>query len=277
MKMTDNIWLEWHINSTALILAILLFAFHYTSNGKRFTGKSFYFFSGIALLLLVTQSPLEFLGHHYLFSAHMLQHVVILLIVPPLLLAGTEGRYFEKFVQKNAIKKTGSFLFHPVIAWLLGVGSMWFWHIPALIMAMKSSPSLMALHITSLLILGIIFIWPVYAPLAFQKLTPLQSAVYLFTACVGCTTLGIFITFGPAGLFTSYLTGNQVEVLTLIRSRWGITPAIDQQIGGLIMWVPACIVYVTNTVVTLGKWFSNQNNNSEIQIETITSGRVIPE
>ncbi len=277
MKTTDNIWLEWHINLTALVIAILLLFFHYISNGRRFTRKSFYFFSGIFLLLLATQSPIEFLGHHYLFSAHMLQHVTILLIVPPLLLAGTEGKYFEKFIQKRGVEKAGGFFFHPVIAWLMGVGSMWIWHIPALIVAMKNSPTLMALHVTSLLILGIIFIWPVYAPLDFHKVTPLQSAVYLFTACVGCTTLGIFITFGPAGMFTSYLMGSQPSVLSLIRTRWGITPAIDQEIGGLIMWVPACIVYVTNTMVTLGKWFSHQGESDKIQIDSISSGSVIPE
>ena len=50
--------------------------------------------------------------------------------------------------------------------------------------------------------------------------------------------------------------GHEASVLNLIRSGWGISPVIDQKIGGLIMWVPACIVYVTNTMITLGKWIS---------------------
>ena len=256
MKTIDLIINAWHPDFTALIVAALLLVFHYLSNGRKLTRNSPYFLCGIALLLLVTQSPVEYLGHGYLFSAHMLEHVTVLLIVPPMLLAGTDGQYLSKIMNNPFIEKAGNLLFNPLITWTLGVGSMWFWHIPQLIIAMKHSPLLVTVHFLSLLVFGIIFIWPVYAPVKFGKLLPLQCALYLFSACVGCTTLGIFITFGPEGLYTSQLMGHEASVLNLIRSGWGISPVIDQKIGGLIMWVPACIVYVTNTMITLGKWIS---------------------
>lgn len=254
---------QWHPDLTALVVVVLLLVFHYLSNGRKLTRNSPYFFCGIILLLLVTQSPVEYLGHGYLFSAHMLEHVTILLIVPPLLLAGTDGKYLGKIMNKPSVEKAGHLLFYPLITWTLGVGSMWFWHIPRLITAMKHSPVLMVIHFLSLLIFGIIFIWPVYAPVKFGKLSPLQCALYLFSACVGCTTLGIFITFGPEGLYTSHLMGTNASVLNFIRSGWGISPVIDQKIGGLIMWVPACIVYVTNVMVTLGKWINAPSETDE--------------
>ena len=262
---------EWHPDWTAITVAVLLLTFHYVSNGKKLTRNSPYFLTGIALLLLVTQSPVEYLGHGYLFSAHMLQHVTVLLIVPPMLLAGTDGKYLGKIIDKPVFSTAGRLLFNPLITWTLGVGSMWLWHIPSLITAMKHSPMLMTIHFISLLVFGIIFIWPVYAPVKFGKLSPLQCALYLFSACVGCTTLGIFITFGPEGLYTAHLMGTNVSVLTLIRSGWGISPVIDQKIGGLIMWVPACIVYVTNTMVTLGKWISAPPEINETVLNTLTA------
>lgn len=219
---------------------------------------------GIILLLLIALSPIDYMGHYYLFSAHMLQHVIILLVVPPLLVAGTDGMFLEKVMAHKVFRKTGNFLFHPLTAWILGVGSMWVWHIPSLVAAMKHSQMLMVLHMVSLLLIGIIFIWPVFTPIGFRKLTPLQSTLYLFTACVGCTTLGIFITFSPDGLYTSYLTGNDPAMLSLVRSQWGVTTAIDQQIGGLIMWVPACVIYVTNILITLGKWFTTRQGQDDL-------------
>ncbi len=266
---------QWHFDFTAILIAAILLIFHYFSNGRRFTRKSPYFVGGVILLLLVTQSPIEYLGHNYLFSAHMLEHVTILLIVPPMLLAGTDGKILEKTFRIPAVRKMGNVLFNPVITWVMGVGSMWVWHIPLLIVAMKHSPALMILHTVSLLVLGIIFIWPVYAPVKFGKLTPLQCALYLFSACVGCTTLGIYLTFAPEGLYTSSLMGNQPAVLNLIRSDWGLTPGTDQQIGGLIMWVPACVVYVTNTMIILGNWFSTAGQNQESILPAVETNKII--
>ncbi len=246
----------WHWNIPAIIITVLLVAFHYASNGYKFTQKSFLFFFGILLFLFATVSPLDFLGHYYLFSAHMTEHIMILLIIPPMLLASTDASFLNKMLNKPWFKKFGNFFFHPLIAWMMGVGSMWFWDIPSLYNLAKSSPVLQVIHMVSLLILGAIFIWPVFSPVEFKKLQPLQTALYLFTACVGCTVLGILITFAPAGLYTSYMLGNNTAILNMIQIDWGITPSIDQQIGGLIMWVPACIVYLTNILIGFSKWYA---------------------
>ena len=158
----------------------------------------------------------------------------------------------------QAVKKAGRVVFHPIIAWLAGVGSMWIWHIPALYIELEKSPLLQLIQMLSLIILGLIFIWPVFTPVEYKKLQPLQSSLYLFTACVGCTVLGIFITFAPAGLYTSYYAGSNGTIINFIRSDWGITRKIDQQMGG-IMWVPACFVYLTNIMISLSKWYKTEN------------------
>ena len=132
---------------------------------------------------------------------------------------------------------------------------MWLWHIPSLLHSVMTSPSLKVIHLISLLILGFIFNWPVFSPVAWRKISPLQSVLYLFTACVGCTILGILITFAPAGLYTQYFIGSNKTIIDLLHQNWGISAATDQQAGGLIMWVPACIIYVTDSLITLAKWY----------------------
>ena len=115
----------------------------------------------------------------------------------------------------------------------------------------------MTFQMLSLLVLGAFFIWPVFTPVKWKKLNALQSSLYLFTACVGCTVLGIFITFAPQDLYTTYLNGSDPAILSLIRDNWGITPDVDQQMGGLIMWVPACFVYLSYILISLSKWFTS--------------------
>lgn len=256
----------WHLSIPALIITIILLGFHYWSNGYRFTKKSTNYLSGVVLFILMTMSPIDYLGHSYLFSVHMIQHIAILLIIPPLLLTGTDSKYLEKLIKRPGFKKVGKILFLPLVAWMLGVGSMWVWHIPGLYVAMKESMPLMTLNIITMLVFGIIFIWPVFAPVRFMKLDALQTALFLFTACVGCTVLGIYITFMPDSLYTSVLTGHNEIIMSLVKNSWGISPVIDQQMGGLIMWVPACFIYVTNILIGLSKWFrapETENTNEK--------------
>jgi len=266
MTTLDFLFENWHLNIFSLIITVLLISFHLITNGYRLRKKSLNFFGGIFLLLLSTFSPLDYLGRNYLFSAHMVEHIILLLVIPPMLLTGTSKEFLLKVFSREKYQKAGKIIFNPFIAWFFGVGSMWFWHIPVFFRLIKFYPVVHFVQMFSLLILGLIFIWPVFTPVQFKKIDALQSTFYLFSACVGCTILGILITFAPAGLYTVYYTGNNTAVLNLIQNRWGITSEIDQQMGGLIMWVPACFVYLTNIMITLFKWYKKSEFDDSDEI-----------
>ena len=263
MSIGEIITNYWHWNITATFIIAGLILFHIITNGNRFTKKSINFFTGTALFFLLTFSPLNFLGHYYLFSAHMIQHIILLLIVPPLLITGTDKEYLIKLFSKPKYKRTGSFLFHPVIAWILGVLSMWVWHAPIFFKAMMQSTSIHIVEIVSLLIFGIIFAWPVFTPINLRKLNPLSASLYLFSACIGCTILGILITFAPAGYYSIYMAGNNSVLLNFLHSGLGISPAVDQQAAGLIMWVPACIIYLTIIMILMARWYNKPDEEKE--------------
>jgi putative membrane protein len=265
----------WRLNIPILVAVVLLIFVHLKGNGYRLSRKSLIFFSGLVLLFLVTFSSLNFLGQSYLFSAHMIQHIVLLLIVPPLLLAGTDSSFLARIISKPGVKKVLSILFYPVIAWLFGIAFMWITHIPAVYGSMKNFHILHIIIIFLLLIAGLIFAWPVFAPIQWRKISPLQSVLYLFTACVGCTVLGILITFAPVGTYTTYLTGQNATILNLIHLKLGITPNVDQQTGGLIMWVPACIIYITDIMITLAKWYrTSDNEQKEMKLSIQTTNKI---
>src|SRR5262249_46227927 len=154
-------------------------------------------------------SPIGALAQTYLFSAHMLQHLLLLLVVPPLALmslppadaakrsAGGDG------VADASKSRWRSRL--PVVTWGIGVGAMWLWHARKLCDAASQSATIHRIQEVSLLMMGLSFYWPILAPRAASRLPPLGGVLYLFTACVACTILGIAITFSPVEVCSIYL------------------------------------------------------------------------
>jgi cytochrome c oxidase assembly factor CtaG len=133
---------------------------------------------------------------------------------------------------------------------------MWLWHIPALCDAAASSKSIHSIQTFSLLILGTLFWKPIVGPRIEERLSPLTGIPYLFTACIACSLLGIWIAFAPVSVCPVFMNPTAPpEVLAMIHDQWGLTPAMDQQIGGLLMWVPACLVYLGAILVLLGRFY----------------------
>jgi putative membrane protein len=221
--------------------------------------RSFYFFAGILLLLLALSSPLAALGHGYLFSAHMIQHLLLVLAIPPLWLLGLPAQAFATIDEYPAARR----FTHPLFTWICGGAAMWLWHWPPLYDAALHSHTLHIAEHVSLLMLGAAFWWPVIAPPAHSRLEPLLAVVYLFTGCVGCTILGIVLTFAPVGLYPAYLApADTLGILPLLRGGWGLSAALDQQLGGLLMWIPACLIYLSGIIGVLARWYASPEGES---------------
>jgi cytochrome c oxidase assembly factor CtaG len=174
----------------------------------------------------------------------MLQHLLLVLVVPPLVLLALPAKP----------GRTGSARIPWALSWLLGVGAMWLWHAPTLCNAASTSVAVHRLQETSLLAMGTAFWWPTLSPLPAARLSPLGAMAYLFTACAACTLLGILVTFSPVEVCSVFLhPRDALGVLPLLREGWGLTPERDQRIGGLLMWVPACLVYGAGILAQLGR------------------------
>jgi putative membrane protein len=204
----------------------------------------------LGVLFLTLMSPINTLADGYLFSAHMLQHILLLLVVPALLLLSLPSSL--------SLAVRPRFLGHPFAGWVAGVGAMWFWHAPAMCNAAASSVPVHALQTGSLLVLGSLFWRQILAPRDEERLSPPGAVIYLFSACVTCSVLGIIITFSPVTVCSNYSMSpaNHLELLQIIRSGWGISPDRDQQIGGLLMWVPMCLIYLSAIFAQIARWFA---------------------
>lgn len=202
-----------------------------------------------ATVVLALASPIDSLARGTLFSAHMLQHMLLSLALPPLLLLAlpsTHGSHHIAAAPRRA---------PPVATWAMGVGAMWIWHAQALCNAAATSDAVRALQNVSLPAMGLAFWWPILGPRVDQRLPDMMAIAYLFIACVACTLLGVSITFSPVVVCSAYgHAADPLGALPLVRE-WGLTPAVDQQLGGLLMWIPGCTAYAGAILAIVARFY----------------------
>jgi cytochrome c oxidase assembly factor CtaG len=244
----------WRWNSILLIFCALALAGYFLAFRRQ--GRPAYFGAALVIFLFALISPVSALAEGYLFSAHMAQHILLVLIVPALLLLSLPRSF--------SLPRPLLAFTHPFIGWIAGVGAMWLWHAPALCNAATTSRAVFAIQTASLLLMGSVFWWQVLAPRDAERLAPAAGIIYLFTACTACSVLGIILTFAPVSICSVYQQPvDRWGMLGTIRGQWGLTSDRDQQIGGLLMWVPMCLIYLTAILAQLARWHSDPAPQTE--------------
>ena len=116
---------------------------------------------------------------------------------------------------------------------------------------------LVSFQTVSLLVFGTLFWSQIIASREEERLSPPSAVLYLFSACAGCSALGIILTFSPVRVCSIYAMpiGDRLHMWETIRTGWGFSPEKDQQIGGLLMWVPMCLMYLSVIFAQIARWF----------------------
>jgi cytochrome c oxidase assembly factor CtaG len=243
----------WNWNPVVIGVCIAAIATYAIAARFRLPGRACYFFGAVAIFFASLASPLNALAAGYLFSAHMLQHMLLLLIVPLLLLLGLP------IANANTSRHWRQFRVPPLLGWGGGVSAMWVWHERTLCDLATRTETFRIIQVGTLLALGALFWWPLFGPQTQRRIPPLAGVVYLFSACVACSVLGILIAFAPTGAVCPVFLHppDQPALLQLIRQGWGMTAAKDQQIGGLLMWVPGCGIYLAGVMAMLARWYGS--------------------
>jgi cytochrome c oxidase assembly factor CtaG len=221
------------------------------------------FLGGTLLLLFALVGPLDGLGDEYLFSAHMLEHLFLLVIVPPLFILGIPPQTASRILGWPPASAVERILGRPAVAWLLGIGTLYLWHAPALYNAALADERLHALQHLSFLTTATIFWWPLLAPLRAHRLRGHTALLYLFLAAVANSVLGAVLTFSSPGLYPLYdrPTDGSAE-LQLIRQGWGLDPQADQQFGGLFMWVVGGFFFLLAALGMYRRWYRESGMES---------------
>jgi putative membrane protein len=255
-----DFWLtQWNLEpsiliGTALITGLYLYAVgpyrkrHFPNEPIK-TGQTLAFLSGMLIMFLALVSPLDELGDSYLFSAHMVQHLCLTIIGPPLLLLGTPEWMVKKALSNRAIFQVAKVLTYAVVAFVLFNVDFWLWHAPPLYNVTLENQSIHILEHLTFILFSLCYWWPIFSPS--KDLPPLPiggQILYLFFSGMPSVLLGAGLTFSPP-FYAPYIVAPRI---------WGISAATDQQLGGLIMWVPVSIFYIIIMSVLFIRWMLQQ-------------------
>jgi cytochrome c oxidase assembly factor CtaG len=244
MNTATNIFSEgWSWNPAVLFACVAAAAGWWLAFRSR--ARWGYVAAAIVIIVLTLVSPLNALAAGVLFTAHMTQHILLLLIAPALLLLGLPRDFSLAGFGRRGVALG--------FTWAAGVGSMWLWHAPTLCDAAATNGTVRAVQTLSLLVLGAAFWWPILAPRDSDRLAPAFGIIYLFTACLACTALGIILTFTPVEVCSAFRAPPATSTWASLREAIGFER--DRQIGGLLMWVPMCLVYLSAIFLELARWF----------------------
>jgi putative membrane protein len=213
------------------------------------------FAGGWLTLFVALVSPLHAWGS-VLFSAHMTQHELLMLVAAPLLVLSRPvviflwafpvgwSRRIGNIAKIPVVNRSWQLLTIPVVAWLVHAIALWVWHVPVLFEAVLHNEWVHTLQHLSFLVSALLFWWAlIHGP---QGVMGYGAAVlYLFTTSIHSGVLGALITVAGSVWYPSYIG---------LTSSWGLTPLEDQQLGGLIMWIPAGLVYLIAGLALFAGW-----------------------
>ena len=210
------------------------------------------FYAGVLIAALALLSPLHPLGEGYLLSAHMLQHLLITLVVPPLLLLGTPGWMLRSLLRLSPVRRAAGTLLSPLPAFVVFNFVFLAWHVPPLYEFSLHSTPAHALEHAAFGALALVTWWPVLGPLPeFPRLPYGGQMLYLFFESLPPTILGAIITLAEVPIYRTYWQAP--------RAIPSLDAFADQQLAGLIMWLPGALAYFAAMTVVWFIWMERRS------------------
>jgi putative membrane protein len=216
------------------------------------------FASCVFLLLVALVSPLDSLSN-LMFSAHMVQHMLLIYFAPPLLLLGTPAWLIRPFLEVRQIRAVWKFVTNPVIATVIFNLTLVVWHMPGPWDYALVDPQIHALEHLTMFASGIIVWWPVYSPSPeLPRLSYPPQMLFIFVQSLVPAIIGAFMTFSGRVIYPVYLETPK---------QWGLSPLADQQIAGLLMKVLGTLYLWILLTIRFFQWFNHEEHLAEKEAE----------
>lgn len=217
------------------------------------------FIGALVVFFAALVSPLDSLGEKYLFSAHMVQHLLLGDIAPLLILLSVSRVMLRPLTRRlQAVERALGPLAHPAVALLLWLGLIYLWHIPAMYDAALEHSGVHAIQHVAFFTAGMLVWWPLIQPVPMRnRLTGMWTFGYIGTAKFGLAALGLFLTWSSTVVYGYYQHVPRI---------WGMSALTDQNVGGAIMMVEQSILLVTVLAVLFGRMLA-QSEQDELRRE----------
>jgi putative membrane protein len=225
--------------------------------------------AGVLVIFLSLNGPLHEWADGYLFTAHMVQHLLLMLLMPPLLIWGLPPELIRKALALPGVYPVARILTHPVVAFLAYNLVFIFWHLPAWYnLALMDHNVHIAQHL-SFMVVAVMMWWPIMAPVEELVRIPtgplLMAWIFLFG--IPGTVVSALITLSDDVLYTWYAAAPRITALS---------PLDDQRLGGLIMWIPGMLVFWIAITAVFFRWTSYEYRSWREDPEALPTGEIGP-
>ena len=239
--------------------------------GAPGTARPVAFFTGLAVVAAALVSPLDALAAA-LFSAHMVQHLLLMVVAAPLLAYARPaaalvvglpagGRRAVRQAGAGGLREVGHALARPVVVWMVGALVLWAWHMPSLYEAALAHDAMHVLEHASFLGAAVLF-WSVVLTSGGRRgVARPVAALLVFANGVQGSALGAVLMFASTPLYPGHDAGAAL---------WSRAPLVDQQLAGALMWAPPGVVYVATIGLLLYSWFAEMEDASPDRVLVAT-------
>jgi len=273
---SSAVWLTLSIALTALIYLRGWLHLRSTSAKVVSAWRAISFLLGLLLIWAAVASPIAALDHELL-TVHMLQHLLLMTLAPPLIWLGAPFMAFlhglpRQFVHTVVrpllhsvpVQTVGGTLTQPALCWFAAAAALVEWHIPAIFALGLQSEGWHLAEDASFLATGLLFWWPVIQPWPSTSRWPeLSLILYLLLATLPCDILSGFLVFCDRVVYAVYFTSPRL---------FGISALEDQQCAGALMWTFVTVVYLVAGAVLTMRLLSRQSSREDELAESELRG-----
>ena len=220
------------------------------------------FVGGIAILFVALTGPLHELSDNFLFSAHMVQHMLLMMLVPPLLLLGTPAWMLRPLLRQRGIAPLARFLTSPLIAFAIYNVVFVIWHFPFMYNAALENHDLHIVQHLMFIATATMMWWPVVNPVPeLARMAGPVQILYLFGFGIPASIVSAFIALSQNVVYPFYDRAARVS---------GLSALEDQQLGGMIMWVPGMIILWAAITIVFFRWARREDRDEAAERARLT-------
>ena len=233
------------------------------------------FCAGIAVLVAALLSPLSSLDDQ-LFSAHMAQHLLLMLVAPPLLVYsrpimawmcalpdGGRRAVAGLWSRRRGLQRGTALLMNPLWVWVLASSVLWFWHLPAPYRWAAQHAGVHVLEHFLLFATSLMFWSVVIEPYGRRQRAYGLCILFVAAFSVQMGMLGAILTFASHPLYT--------DPAALLP--WGYSPLEDQQLAGVVMWVPVGLVHLSTMAILFLAWLKHAERRAQASVARLLAGQ----
>lgn len=215
--------------------------------------------AGIATLAVALMSPIDAAAEQ-IFAAHMVQHLLLIVVAAPLMVLGAPAPALwwgipprmrravaRTWLRSRGLQRTWHTCTAPGLVVAAHIVALWFWHFPAPYQLALRNDAVHAAEHLSFLGTAVLFWWVVLQPAGARRLSHPATLIAIVVTLVQSAALGAFLVYARTPWYPAHAAGARA---------WGLTPLEDQQLAGIIMWIPAGVAYLAAAVWTFVEWMA---------------------